>query len=619
VGAHQSHLVGGSIRSALQCTDCHVVPAELAHASQPLDLTWGALARTGGTTPAWNATLLTCANYCHGATLAGGSLTVPVWNTVNGTQAACGTCHGLPPASPHPSVSGGVTSCSGCHVGTVNPDGTIKLTGGLHVNGVVEVAGTGGCTGCHGDPARTPTAIAPAPPLDTHGNFTTTAGGVGAHQRHLTGGPVRGPVPCTECHTVPGDLTHASQPLVLTWGPLATARGASASFNPTSLTCANYCHGATLRGGSITAPLWNKVDDTQAACGACHGLPPSSPHPTVPGGLTACAGCHPDTMNANGTLNVAGGKHVDGVIDVSGGHGDYTAPSAHAPRYFDFVSGAAGALQCTVCHGADYGTPVTASGDSCNTCHQKAGWTGWTTNCSFCHGAKSAASQAGYAFATHPTWAAPPDDLNGRLLGSNLAARTGAHQAHLMGTTLSGQSYAQPFACGTCHAVPTDLTHISGSSARAAVSLAGAGQASLPSSLGTYDPASGSCATYCHGSTLSGGTVPAPAWSGALTQCNGCHGIAPDTGRLIDSPDFGFSGSAHTFHTVGITFTCDVCHAATTTWVLQGQRQVNILRTDVSAHVNGGVDVLFIDGGTWDPASGTCAAACHSGATQNWR
>jgi predicted CxxxxCH...CXXCH cytochrome family protein len=588
VGAHQAHLVGGSIRSALQCTDCHAVPADLAHASQPLDLTWGPLARTGGITPAWNATLRTCANYCHGATLASGSLTAPVWNTVNGTQAACGTCHGLPPASPHPSVSGGLTSCSGCHAGTVNPDGTIKLTGGLHVNGVVEVAGTGGCTGCHGDPARTPAAIAPAPPLDTHGNSTTTAGGVGAHQRHLTGGLVRGPVPCTECHTVPGDLTHATQPLVLTWGPLATALGASASFNPTSLTCANYCHGATMRGGSITAPLWNKVDNTQAACGTCHGLPPSSPHPTVSGGLTVCAGCHPGTVNPDGSINVAGGLHIDGAIQATGGHADFTSPAVHGPQFFDFMGSVPGALNCTNCHGTTYGG---GTGPSCNACHATNGWTAsWQTNCSFCHGTKNAFTQGtAYAVGAYPLLSAPPDAIAQRLDPSHAAVpnRTGAHVAHLTGRgSTSSAVYSTPLACGNCHVVPTKLSHIGGSTSRATVTLVGTG--SLPANLGTYSQSTGTCTTYCHS------PASPPAWTGGERGCAGCHGYPPTSGQ-------------HDLHVNQMGWWCADCHFGTVDYAN------NIIGT---GHLNGVPDVVFYSpGSTWNAAS--CTSTCHDGS--GWR
>ena len=605
VGAHQRHLLGGNVRGPLACTDCHVVPADLAHAGQPLQLTWGSLARTGGAVPTWNGASFTCANYCHGATLTGGSLTAPVWNKVDGSQAACGTCHGLPPAGAHPQVGSSLSGCATCHAETVTPDGAINVAGGKHVDGVLQASGHGNftspaihgpafldaiavnpaapsCTSCHGlgydgtggapscnachvaagwatpwqsncsfchgtRSASTQSGYAvnqhpawAAPPDDVNGRLggTNSPSRTGAHQAHLTGvmaggSSIASPFACETCHALPSDLSHvdgsaARAVVALTGAGQASLPAGLGSFDPASGTCTTYCHGSTLHGGTVASPEWSRTDGTQAACGSCHGVPPAGGgHPFVSQALTGCYLCHPDTMNANGTLNVAGGRHVDGVIQVSGGHGDYTAPSVHAPRFFDFVSGAAGALQCTLCHGADYGTVVTASGDSCNTCHQKAGWTGWTTNCSFCHGSRSAQSQAGYVFSAHPGWASPPDDLSGRLVGANLPARTGAHQAHLNGTTSSGATFALPFSCTTCHAVPTDLTHISGSSARAAVILAGAGQASLPSSLGTYSQGAGTCATYCHGPATS------PAWSAAGVVCGSCHALppAPSTGH----------------------------------------------------------------------------------------
>ena len=51
----------------------------------------------------------------------------------------------------HPALSGTVTAatCSQCHPSTVNPNGTINVAGGKHVNGVADVAAN--CTACHGD------------------------------------------------------------------------------------------------------------------------------------------------------------------------------------------------------------------------------------------------------------------------------------------------------------------------------------------------------------------------------------------------------------------------------------------------------------------------------------
>ena len=85
---------------------------------------------------------------------------------------------------------------------------------------------------------------------------------------------VRGPIACTECHVVPG-RRHPRVPAAcnspgVRWRE-RTARPPRStpprSPAPTTVT-------ARESSGSVPAPVWNKVDGTQAACGACHGLPP---------------------------------------------------------------------------------------------------------------------------------------------------------------------------------------------------------------------------------------------------------------------------------------------------------------------------------------------------------
>jgi predicted CxxxxCH...CXXCH cytochrome family protein len=309
-----------AISLAIACDECHAVPTDVTHAALAISFSWGPLATSGGVTPVWNGSpSYTCTNYCHGATLPGGSLTNPNWTVVNGTQAACGTCHGVPPPSPHPAAT--LTQCHGCHSGTVNADGTINVAGGLHIDGTVEITG-GTCTSCHGNPNIKTFPLDAAPPVDTLGNSVTTAPGVGAHQAHLVNTDLSAsPVPCTECHVVPGDFTHSTEPLNLTWGPLATANGAVPTWNSTTYRCSNYCHGQTLHaGGSNTTPTWTIVNGTQDACGTCHGIPP--PASTGHTQSTACGDCHCGyTTNAyvgmpeNGaTINL--GDHINGQIDV---------------------------------------------------------------------------------------------------------------------------------------------------------------------------------------------------------------------------------------------------------------------------------------------------------------
>ncbi|ABS26026.1 cytochrome C family protein [Anaeromyxobacter sp. Fw109-5] len=585
VGAHEAHVLGGAVAGPMGCDNCHLVPAAADHADGVVDVAFGALASREGVTPVLDKTSPespSCSStYCHGATLAGGTLNNPVWTQVNGTANACGACHGAPPPSPHPAG----TTCSVCHPGTVRTDGTINLVNGLHVNGTVDVndyhpAGwvvptahgyaanrdlasckschgadlTGGmtgiscdtchqagwrtsCTFCHGDGNRA--ANKAMPPVGTQGELAKTDRAVGAHEAHLVAGKVRGPMQCTECHTVPTDIGHVTGSVDLVWGPLASANGATAPSFTTDLTCAStYCHGGTLAaGGTITAPLWTKVDGTQAACGTCHGNPPPSPHPQ----MSSCKGCHPETMATDTTLDLAGGKHLDGVLQKTSYHPDgWSNPATHG------LAANADLASCKGCHGSDL--TGGASGVSCASCHGAS----WQSNCSFCHGDPA---RAGTALVK----AAPPQGSQNETATSDRAV--GAHVKHLTGGALSGG-----FACAECHAVPASLTHVDGRPALAFGTIA--------NSDGVASTFSGTtCNTYCHGAKLGGGSIPAPAWTtvnGTQAACGACHGLPPPAPHS-QNPNCGGCHDGYTQSSVNKTthvngradvkaMTCSSCH-----------------------------------------------------------
>jgi predicted CxxxxCH...CXXCH cytochrome family protein len=139
------------------------------------------------------------------------------------------------------------------------------------------------------------------------------APGFGAHLSH-SGTAVRGPISCLECHA-PCAPAPAQK---VAFGALARAEGAAPLWSDADQTCAGvYCHGAT--GLTPTAPVtWAYVDPdrprpAQETCGACHGYPPPPPHTAS----TSCATCHSKSVKADGTIDLAGGHHVDGVLDVS--------------------------------------------------------------------------------------------------------------------------------------------------------------------------------------------------------------------------------------------------------------------------------------------------------------
>lgn len=218
---------------------------------------------------------------------------------INWDLRLCAECHGS-------NYAGGLTSlsCLTCHTGANGPEA---------------------CNTCHGDFAN-PENI--KPPADLEGNITTDAKGVGAHQQHNFS--------CFECHLleiVEGEkfvYSHIGQlPADLSFGEFAASGVGTPEYNFTELTCSNvYCHGAfefeksasqfswayteDKMEGNNFSPKWNQVDGTQAACGTCHGLPPTG---HVAAELTACVNCHPGVVDGDGNI-IDETKHINGDIDV---------------------------------------------------------------------------------------------------------------------------------------------------------------------------------------------------------------------------------------------------------------------------------------------------------------
>lgn len=139
VGAHQAHLRGTPWSRAVLCSECHVVPE---NAPGPLDqprpaqVTFSGVAMAFETAPIYADGV--CSNTaCHGGrgptrNPSGAANPTPAWTKVDGTQAVCGACHGLPPPPPHPD---GPLVCAGCHM-DVAEDFTF-LRPERHVDGLV--------------------------------------------------------------------------------------------------------------------------------------------------------------------------------------------------------------------------------------------------------------------------------------------------------------------------------------------------------------------------------------------------------------------------------------------------------------------------------------------------
>jgi predicted CxxxxCH...CXXCH cytochrome family protein len=157
VGAHQSHLTESAFRKAIKCSECHIVPEDYRSPGHIFDdetpniaevifndsLSRIITADTIKPQPMWDPVTLTCSGtYCHGYFKNGNLSNAPKWNVVDGTQASCGTCHGLPPRGTHPAVSS--TSCAQiCHSDVVDEvEGQLRIKDKTrHINGKLNLFG----------------------------------------------------------------------------------------------------------------------------------------------------------------------------------------------------------------------------------------------------------------------------------------------------------------------------------------------------------------------------------------------------------------------------------------------------------------------------------------------
>jgi predicted CxxxxCH...CXXCH cytochrome family protein len=140
VGAHQAHLTVGRLGFVTPCTACHQPPTAMDHANGAVELAFSGLATQGGVTPVWDGTGC-AATYCHGNFPGGTRGNTPAWTGTN--QGACGTCHGLAPATGQHWTHAG-EECSGCHgTGYVGREATTSVNAAIHLDGALQVGGPG--------------------------------------------------------------------------------------------------------------------------------------------------------------------------------------------------------------------------------------------------------------------------------------------------------------------------------------------------------------------------------------------------------------------------------------------------------------------------------------------
>jgi len=560
VGAHTAHLDTSALAGPVACSSCHIVPAFLSAPDHldllrgsglPLDsiaeIVWHGLAATGSSV--WDRNARTCSgSYCHGSFAGGDNTNTPVWTGTD--QAACGSCHdiGSDPAQlgwKHAYHVGTASlACGECHAAMIDTLDNI-IDPMLHVNGVANMlvrdssvceqchgGGTAGCTGCHGGTDNQ----TGAPPVGLHGETTPDQLAVGAHTVHLDGGILADAFACDACHTVPTDFSSpghlgADSIAELTWGALA---GPSSTWDRAAATCSDtYCHGNFNAGDPTNAPVWTGTD--QAACGSCHDV-----------------GLNPATLGwkHEGHVFAAGlscGECHSSMIDTLD---NITDPSLHVNGQVDTLI--RDQAVCDECHGA--------SEEACTLCH------GGTDNLT----------------------GAPPVGLRGETSTNQLAV--GAHTIHLEGGT-----FADGFACETCHIVPTSLLS---AGHYAPDSVAEMTWGPLAGSSSAWDRTTASCNdTYCHGNFRGGNDTNVPRWTSSnQAACGSCHDVGTDPGSLRDR---------HFKHVSEENLECYECHFT----VVDGSN--NIIGPGL--HVNGANSVSIRLGGTYSggSCSGLFGASCH--------
>ena len=340
---------------------------------------------------------------------------------------------------------------------------------------------------------------------------------------------------------------------------------------------------AALAAACDTARTVEETAQTKNDCARCHGYPPppfiagGTSHPTS----TQCHLCHQETVAADDVTIIPGGLHMNGVVDVTGAH--------PLPYLAQHTAGAlANITSCQACHGPDYGGGQV--GVSCNACHAAqvaASAPDWKTNCTWCHGTRT----AGVTTAT--ATAAPPQPVDAN--DPNAARKIGAHQAHL-----TSGPFANALPCSTCHTPPdtaSALTHFSGNGTPATITFSPLAQQGVTGAA--YNGTS--CAVYCHGSgsswpTGSNGANRTPAWTSTGLACDACHGTPPPTG-----PNVG-TAPAHVFHVSTMGVPCSRCH--------NGYTSTSI---SPATHVDGTRDVIVVPttGGTLRISGWNCTA-CHT-------
>jgi len=362
--------------------------------------------------------------------------------------------------------------------------------------------------------------------------------------------------------------------------------------------------------------------------------------------LNICTNCHAGKRNHNYR-----GQDVQ-CLDCHGAHvdpGDGSAPNSFLIRRFMNISSAAGRVRnrpvfsratsagsaslvdpngtgvCQACHQVPPGVTdkhglVSATAGDCSECHfHNSSLGSFSGGCTTCHGYPITASTTGgpHGLATPAT---------GALGGA--PATPGAHATHVT---------AKAIQCLACHSgytatpmgndvvemgfgvTPGTWSGFTGQVTSGTIFVNSSLNPGYSWSAGagtTLVQAPGqevSCSVYCHGTTLTGGSVTRPVWTGtAQASCGSCHGVSAALPPTAGSHP-RHAGNGTSLGRNNLSMPCAACHGD-----VSDKRHVNgTLVWDVSQLGAGSLYKGAASGSTGIPAPspsyGQCGNVyCHS-------
>jgi len=386
---------------------------------------------------------------------------------------------------------------------------------------------------------------------------------------------------------------------------------------PAYVSCQSiYCHsnGDPFDGAiAYSNQIWGAA---AMACDSCHDhsgdvTTLSSNHPKHVGAIYdfSCAKCHADTVSDSSTVS-DNSLHVNQVKDVAFAAGNYTAATRACDNLYCHSDGRGGAPNRAVA------------------------WSDSTaTVCIDCHG----------------------DTVSAGLDGDAFKMTTDGHDV------LTSTQWIREYPCEYCHFDTADdagvikaggyhVNEQTDVSIDPQWNIAGRPAAS-------YDNDNKNCLNlYCHsdGRTVTPVTTDLN-WTTDVSHCDSCHGHRGDCVSCHDgtgnselitawpqgkewinaTPMYANTGpgtsnaNSHVRH-LQTNFACENCHFTTiktddgtcVTCHIEGQDPVGAMdengHIDPAVHVNKVKDVVFKDGGSYDPMTKSCSdTACHSGAYED--